>query len=289
MNNVTSICQACGLEFSYIFKQGHNRKYCQREECVLAGTTSQCRHCGCSITRSRKRYCSETCKEANRKARREAKPQCAVPDCSNPSSYKSAIGSICNGCYYRFRRTGTLERRECYKPRKRPQGYVVLVEPDHPMATKKGLVFEHRKVLYDYTNGQDQQCHWCGISLGWKELVVDHLNEIKWDNRPENLVPACSGCNMARGSMLPFAEKVRPEQIEEALQLLREYAERFHRDGLSARIWQRTCKRCGGTFCHEATSGSPIQFCSDACRKKQASESNILRIRRRRVKAKAEV
>lgn len=56
------------------------------------------------------------------------------------------------------------------------RGYVLLSLPDHPMATRDGYVFEHRVVMAE--------------KLGRMLLpteVVDHVNGIKDDNRPENL------------------------------------------------------------------------------------------------------
>lgn len=83
-------------------------------------------------------------------------------------------------------------------------GYIKLLDRAHPLADSGGQVFEHRKVLYDVTRGQPQECAWCGTLLEWNDLVVDHLDENKVNNDVSNLVPACNGCNRARGAMLPF-------------------------------------------------------------------------------------
>lgn len=57
-----------------------------------------------------------------------------------------------------------------------PKGYVMLYLPEHPMASKRGYLLEHRKVMSDLL----------GRLLDPNE-VVHHKNEVKGDNRPENL------------------------------------------------------------------------------------------------------
>ena len=60
----------------------------------------------------------------------------------------------------------------------RKDGYVLILMPGHPSATRKGkgYIFEHRYV--------------CEAILGRfldKEETIHHINEVKDDNRPENL------------------------------------------------------------------------------------------------------
>jgi hypothetical protein len=84
-------------------------------------------------------------------------------------------------------------------------GYRLITAPDHPLANPRGRVYEHRQVLYDRIGPGVHLCHWCRQRVAWLRcpgacrLYVDHLNDIRDDNRPENLVPACNYCNTARG------------------------------------------------------------------------------------------
>jgi hypothetical protein len=72
-------------------------------------------------------------------------------------------------------RTKFIGRRKSF------QGYIYIYKPDHPFASKSkttpGYIREHR-VVWEEANGR---------LLGPKE-VVHHINGIKDDNRPENLI-----------------------------------------------------------------------------------------------------
>lgn len=57
------------------------------------------------------------------------------------------------------------------------EGYIQIYQPNHPFAIRNGYIFEHRLVV-------EQQI---GRYLLLEE-TTHHLNEIKDDNRPENLM-----------------------------------------------------------------------------------------------------
>lgn len=78
--------------------------------------------------------------------------------------------------------------------------------PKHPLASKHGVVYVHRMVLFDAIGEGPHPCHWCKTPLSWKPkgepdaIHVDHLNDVGDDNRVENLVASCNSCNTARGA-----------------------------------------------------------------------------------------
>src|SRR6266498_2775450 len=86
--------------------------------------------------------------------------------------------------------------------------YRYLRMPDHPLATR-GIVPEHRAVLYAAIGPGDHPCHWCGRLVKWGmpgqkqgdtlKLVVDHLDDNGVNNDRSNLVPSCYACNTSRG------------------------------------------------------------------------------------------
>lgn len=80
------------------------------------------------------------------------------------------------------------------------QGYVVLrYQFDHPLASFYGELLEHRKVLYEKIGPGSHPCHWCGKMREWANggqgIHVDHLDDDKLNNNPDNLVPSCKRCN----------------------------------------------------------------------------------------------
>jgi hypothetical protein len=94
------------------------------------------------------------------------------------------------------------------------RGYVSVRDPSHPLAKQRGgRVMEHRKVLYDAIGEGPHPCYWCAVILEWKDIVVDHVNEDKADNRRTNLVVSCNNCNRARGAMLPFLARLADEAV----------------------------------------------------------------------------
>jgi len=133
--------------------------------------------------------------------------------------------------------------------RAQDQGYVRIKLPDHPFAAS-GWVREHIAVLLAEIGLEGAPCHYCGRDLDWgADLHVDHLNRDRQDNRPENLVPSCLGCN--NGNQAPG--------------MRRWCGPRWNRD-TEPKYWKR-CEVCGGKFGtnrkHRATG-------SDRCRKQKS-------------------
>jgi len=101
---------------------------------------------------------------------------------------------------------GRLRGKEAAGSYLNKNGYRILTgQYGHPLADSCHKVKEHRKVLYDKVGPGPHPCHWnCGrTELSWggnteNSITADHLNALKLDNRPENLVVACPSCNTRR-------------------------------------------------------------------------------------------
>lgn len=93
-------------------------------------------------------------------------------------------------------------------------GYVYVTGVQHPLSTK-GLLYEHRQVLYDQIGPGPHECHWgCGRVLEWgtmEGICVDHLDDDKSNNTPENLAPSCFPCNITRTKREARAIQTAPE------------------------------------------------------------------------------
>lgn len=131
---------------------------------------------------------------------------CAVPECVKP--LRSSGAEWCAMHYHRWYRHGSVNKVSAKADLTVSKGrrYKHKHRPDHPLAFKGGLVYEHRMVLFDAIGYGPHACHWCGTEVDWKpkgeegELHPDHLNGYGDDNRLENLVPACRRCNTTRGA-----------------------------------------------------------------------------------------
>lgn len=131
-------------------------------------------------------------------------PSCTVPGCVKLS--RSKVAALCPMHYHRKYRHGDVNKtaNAAGITVRTSTRYRTLHQPQHPLAGKSGKVYEHRAVLYAEIGPSAHPCNWCGHPVDWSvtygpdALQVDHLNGVKHDNRPENLVPSCGGCNIAR-------------------------------------------------------------------------------------------
>lgn len=112
---------------------------------------------------------------------------------------------MCEMHYYRVRRRGktTTVQEEVGKraDMEHSGGYVLEHAPNHPLSTEcmKSRVYQHRLRYYEANGEGPFPCHWCGAQIGWADLHIDHLNDVKHDNRLCNLAASCPACNQARG------------------------------------------------------------------------------------------
>lgn len=121
---------------------------------------------------------------------------CRVEECDKPIR---SLG-LCALHYMRFWRNGTTEIVLKRKDRLvHSAGYILLSKPDHPLADSSGYVYEHRFVFYERSGDGPFQCHWCPAIVTWDDLHIDHLDESKDNNAPNNLVASCPVCNQKRG------------------------------------------------------------------------------------------
>lgn len=213
----SAFCNWCGNPISGQKLIGSQKKYCSAEcrtKCGIAIANfkrfswSQCSNDGCE-NRVRSKS-AKFCNPCYRVVLEKRAGICTVQKCNNPAT---RVGhGLCENHYGRIRRTGNTET----KPRVLTQianGYMMIKAEGHPMAAGNGFAFEHRIIAYEKYGPGEHQCHWCPKRLEWKDLVVDHLNEQKLDNRKENLVITCSPCNRIRGAIIPFIRNMPEERL----------------------------------------------------------------------------
>lgn len=152
-----------------------------------------------------------------------------------------------------------------------PPYKTIRVDIHHPVAVINGAVkgpravkatvYEHKYVLYEKIGPGPHPCHWCGVPLNWipgtreGALLADHLNEDKRDNRPENLVPACNGCNTIRSR-----REFRPAiEVGELFVVAK--------DGTKTRAGRVTCDVCQTEFLASVTriNNGTVTVCSRVC------------------------
>ena len=107
---------------------------------------------------------------------------------------------------YTIRRNGARYPRRKQPPgsiQSTSNGYRRVFCPGHPLANAQGHAQVHRLVLANRISLSPTICHHCFRTVDWfgtkeSRLVVDHLDDDKTNNSPENLVPSCTSCNAYR-------------------------------------------------------------------------------------------
>lgn len=136
---------------------------------------------------------------ANENSTAGSKP-CRVDGCKRKVRYTSE--RLCQTHYSRLWRTGSVEPRQ--RPPRQPRvvmpgkGYIRVYEPSHPLSDSHGYISEHRKVVFDRIGLNLKECELCGVSVDWKTVHIDHIDQNVSNNSPENLRPLCRSCNVWR-------------------------------------------------------------------------------------------
>jgi len=129
---------------------------------------------------------------------------CTVPGCSVPHFGHG----MCAKHWERHRKYGDVNMVKV-----RPSGsgsihagYLRIRIDGHPLASKRGYVYMHRKVLFEAIGGGAHPCWNCGQLVTWDRkypkfadgLVVDHIDRDRMNNTASNLRASCSPCNAGR-------------------------------------------------------------------------------------------
>lgn len=174
----------------------------------------------------------------------------------------------CEWCGVEYERPPSQLGRFCGKTcayaarrKERPNGRRMRRAVGHPLASAGHLVVEARAVLYEKIGPGPHRCHWCGTTVVWTRLlhvgeapdmlVADHLDADPHNDTPENLAPACVGCNATRGI------KVRDDEPH-----------RIRANGSRLRGTSRICEACGSDFVAWETRPGRGRFCSRSCARK---------------------
>lgn len=154
----------------------------------------------------------------------------------------------------------------------------MMVDRTHPIAMMGGVirgpgstrarVYSHRVVLYESIGPGEHACHWCGIVVGWDKsdgvaaLVPDHVDSEQTNNSPDNLVPACYGCNTMR------SRKYRPAIANDDLFVIDKQGARTRADWV-------TCEVCETKFLASIAriKRGTVSLCSRACSGRRGSAS----------------
>lgn len=193
---IESTCINCGGKFDYPYKAGAKRSHC----------SSECRNAW------RKKLADE---------RLLKRIPCSIDGCNGLAVRVSSC--LCEKHYSRKRRGISVEDKAPKYSYKTASGYIVKLDPSHPLAMSDGRVHEHRMVAFAKHNGDCPDCFWCGAHLVWKTAVIDHLDENKQNNIELNLVVSCGPCNRARGAMLPFVARMKEESVSLFIEMISLY------------------------------------------------------------------
>jgi hypothetical protein len=124
---------------------------------------------------------------------------CKVEGCEKHANRKGP--QLCEMHYGRVRRSGGFDliRKRRQGEWLHSNGYVLMSTDNHQLAYAGGVAYKHRIVFFSAHGDGPFSCHWCGTSVTWKTLHIDHLDDDKANNAVENLAASCPICNQRRG------------------------------------------------------------------------------------------
>lgn len=125
--------------------------------------------------------------------------KCKVDGCDMVANRTGA--EMCEKHYMRQRRNGSTktqyERAEEFF--EQSGGYLLVKAKGHPRSIDGRRAYAHRVAFSDANGEGPFKCHWCGVTVTWADMHVDHLDDDKHNNDPRNLVASCPVCNQQRG------------------------------------------------------------------------------------------
>lgn len=241
MSNVEKVCEICSKSFSVWLSRAGTAKTCSQ---VCGGKLTAKRYADARV----KKVCPVCSTEFSVPKCHAQRSVCCSIKCANkmPDRKRSS------GKDHYFWNGGQSEHSD---------GYLYVRTENHPFSGNAEYVLEHRVVMEKRMREKEPGHHFLvehqGLLYLRPEILVHHINEIKRDNRIENLI-ACT--NAAHRSIHAGKLPVQGDSWPET-------------EGLISFVPYKVacvCRTCGTTFLKkrsDVAKGSG-KFCNRSCYKK---------------------